>query len=141
MFGNHVSDPAARLRRKVDTLLHRISRFFAKSMTAGFPSGQLEVDRNTSMPSKTKSPWSIMQLPEAIRSLAELTYMHSGTLKHANVANFYGLLACSAYHLAMNPSLQSMESQNYWESLFDRLKLRAKTHMQISLRDELKGAS
>lgn len=93
------------------------------------------------MPSRSKSPWTIMQLPEAMRSLSELTYLRSGILKHANAANLYGLMACSAYHLSTNPCVQTAQPQQYWEDLFERLKGKAKSHMQISLRDELIGPS
>jgi arginine metabolism regulation protein II len=91
------------------------------------------------MPSGSKSPWTILQLPEAMRSLSELTYLHSGQLKHANMANLYGLMACSAYHLAATHTTLSDESPEYWMDLLERLKAKAKLHMQISLRDELKG--
>lgn len=99
----------------------------------------LVIPQMSFMPSKSKSPWMILQLPEAVRSLAELTYLQTGALKHANAANLYGLLACSAYHLAASSATQSSETLEYWEDLFSRLRGKAKIHMQISLRDELKG--
>ncbi|KAF2794423.1 hypothetical protein K505DRAFT_407521 [Melanomma pulvis-pyrius CBS 109.77] len=91
------------------------------------------------MPSNSKSPWTIMQLPEAMRTLSDLSYLHTGKLNHANAANLYGLLACSAYHLSVNLSAETTDSKEYWHNLFDCLKERAKKHMQISLREELKG--
>ncbi|KAJ4298018.1 hypothetical protein N0V90_005917 [Kalmusia sp. IMI 367209] len=91
------------------------------------------------MPSNTKSPWIIFQLPDAVKSLSELTYLRTGTLKHANAANLYGILACSAYHLAVNSSGQTTKEPEYWMSLFTCLKTQANKHMQVSLREELRG--
>jgi arginine metabolism regulation protein II len=91
------------------------------------------------MPSNSKSPWTIMHLPEAMRTLSDLSYMHTGTLNHANAANMYGILACSAYHLSLRPSPDMADSLEYWGTLSNSLKESAKRHMQISLREELIG--
>lgn len=88
----------------------------------------------------SKSPWRILQLPDAIRTLSELTYLQTGSLKHANAANFYALMACSAYHISARPSLDPIaQPKEYWQNLFNRLREASKTHIQISLREELKG--
>jgi arginine metabolism regulation protein II len=92
------------------------------------------------MPSKSKSPWTIMHLPAAMRTLSDLSYMHTGTVNHANTANLYGILACSSYHLSVRPSTEMSDSLEYWATLSNTLKENAKRHMQISLKDELKGS-
>ncbi|KAJ4356106.1 uncharacterized protein N0V89_004134 [Didymosphaeria variabile] len=90
------------------------------------------------MPSNAKSPWTIFQLSEAARSLSEMTFLQTGLLKHANAANLYGILACSAYHLSVS-SGQTTKEPEYWMGLFIRLRSQANVHMQVSLREELKG--
>ncbi|KAF2179688.1 hypothetical protein K469DRAFT_741505 [Zopfia rhizophila CBS 207.26] len=89
------------------------------------------------MPASLKSPWRIMNLPEAVRTLAELTYLHTGVLKHANAANLYGVLACSAYHLSENPAHDSVGSKQYWKSLFDRIREKAKGSKKAKYKDQL----
>ncbi|KAF2009726.1 hypothetical protein BU24DRAFT_380357 [Aaosphaeria arxii CBS 175.79] len=93
------------------------------------------------IPQQPKSPWKTMQLPEAMHTLADLSYLHSGTTNHANASNLYALLACATYHLQKNASIYSAEPESYWQHLFTRLKERAKRHLQISLRDESRGNS
>ena len=66
------------------------------------------------MPSTSKSPWTIMQLLQAMRTLSDLTYLHMGTLNHANAANLYALLACSAYHLLVKPLVDLPRSKEHW---------------------------
>ena len=92
------------------------------------------------MPSTSKSPWTIMQLPEAMRTLSDLTYLHTGTLNHVNAANLYALLACSVYHLSVKTLVDLPRSKEHLRNLFESLKERAKRHMQTSLMEELKGA-
>lgn len=92
------------------------------------------------MPASSKSPWKTLNLPEAVRTLAEMTYLGTGNVKHASIANLYALLGCSAYHLSANPTVQVGKTVEYWANIVSRCKEHAKTHMQISLRHELKGA-
>lgn len=91
------------------------------------------------MASNTKSPWNIFQLSDAARTLSELTFLQTGSLKHANVANLYATLACSAYHLAAKSPSQISEEPGYWKGLFTRLRSQGSFHMQASLRKEIKG--
>ncbi|KFY24890.1 hypothetical protein V493_04972 [Pseudogymnoascus sp. VKM F-4281 (FW-2241)] len=93
------------------------------------------------MPASSKSPWRTLNLPEAVRTLAEMTYLGTGNVKHASIANLYALLGCSAYHLSANPTVQVGKTVEYWANIVSRCKEHAKTHMQISLRHELKGAT
>jgi arginine metabolism regulation protein II len=92
------------------------------------------------MPASSKSPWRTLNLSEAVRTLAEMTYLGTGKVKQANSANLYALLGCSAYHLSTNPTIQSGKTVEYWGSIVQCCKERAKTHIQSSLRHELKGA-
>ncbi|KAF2447168.1 hypothetical protein P171DRAFT_471534 [Karstenula rhodostoma CBS 690.94] len=91
------------------------------------------------MPSNAKSPWTVFQLSEASRSLSEMTFLQTGLLKRANAANLYGILACSAYHLSVRFSDRTTKEPEYWTGLFTRLRRQANVHMQMSLREELKG--
>ena len=92
------------------------------------------------MPANSKSPWRTLNLSEAVRTLAEMTYLGTGNVKHAGAANLYALLGCSAYHLSSNPTIQSGETVEYWGKISSSCMDKAKIHMQISLRHEFKGA-
>jgi arginine metabolism regulation protein II len=88
----------------------------------------------------SKSPWRTLNLVEAVHTLAEMSYLGTGNVMHASAANLYALLGCAAYHLSANPTIQSGETIEYWGNVFSRCTEKAKIHMQISLRHELKGA-
>lgn len=88
------------------------------------------------LPFNTKSPYQILNVSAAIQTLADMTYMQR-RIKHANAANLYGLLACSAYSLANNPSGLSGSNAGYWAALASKAGIKAKDHMQKSLKFEL----
>lgn len=88
------------------------------------------------LPFNTKSPYQILNVSAAVQTLADITYMER-QIKHANAANLYGLLACSAYFLATNPSSPTKSNASYWADLASKAGAKAKEHMQKSLQFEL----
>lgn len=88
------------------------------------------------LPFNTKSPYQILNVSAAVQTLADITYMER-QIKHANAANLYGLLACSAYFLATNPSSPTKNIAGYWADLASKAGAKAKEHMQKSLQFEL----
>lgn len=91
------------------------------------------------LPIGSKSPWKILNLSSAVETLAEMTFLGGKNVKHAHAANLYGLLACSAYHLASNPSIASSRSVEHWEQTVVQMSRKAKEHLQKSLQAELQG--
>lgn len=90
------------------------------------------------LPYNTKSPYKIQNVAAAVQTFADLTYL-GRTVKRANAANFYSLLACSAYHLATNPSGSGIANAMYWNNIANRAGQKAKEHLQKSLQTELQG--
>lgn len=88
------------------------------------------------LPFNTKSPWQILNVSAAVQTLADITYLNR-RVKHANVANLYGLLACSAYFLASNPCSPVVSNATYWSDLANKAGIKAKEHVQKSLQYEL----
>lgn len=91
------------------------------------------------LPFGSKSPWRILNVASAVQTLAELTYLGQSNIQHAKLANIFGLLAASAFHLASNPSSPSMQSPEHWMELFEAARSKAKSHLQHSLRFEISG--
>ena len=92
------------------------------------------------LPYNTKSPYKILNFAAAVQTLADVTYLER-TVKHANAANLYSVLACSAYHLATNPSGSGIGNTMYWHGIAKRAGHKAKEHLQRSLQTELQGAT
>lgn len=92
------------------------------------------------LPFNTKSPYQILNVSAAVQTLADITYMDRH-VKHANAANLYGLMACSAYFLASDPSGSATNNAGYWSDLASKAGRKAKEHMQKSLQRELPNGS
>lgn len=90
------------------------------------------------LPFNTKSPYKILNVANAVQTLAQMTYLGQN-VKHANAANLYALLASSAYHLGNNPSGSAASNASHWNQLASRAGQRAKEHLQRSLHSELHG--
>lgn len=92
------------------------------------------------LPYNTKSPYKILNAAAAVQTLADMTYLNR-PVTHANAANLYSLMACSAYHLAMCPSGSSAANAVCWNDMARRAGQKAKEHLQRSLQTELQGLS
>ena len=94
------------------------------------------------LPMSQKSPWIILNIPSAMITLDQLTYMkrhRRQVTKHASLANLYAILACASYHLAMNPEFASDKTNQHWEQLTGIAYADAKHHMSMSLEHEFQG--
>ncbi|CAG8927586.1 unnamed protein product [Penicillium salamii] len=96
------------------------------------------------LPMTQKSPWTILNIPFAMITLDQLTYMKRQkrqVTKHASLANLYAMLACASYHLAMNPGFTSDKPSQHWDQLTTIAYADAKHHMSMSLEHEFQGPS
>lgn len=88
------------------------------------------------MPLGKKSPWKILNMSSAIVTYGDLTMLGSQNISHARQANLCCLLACSALHLSLKPSIDPPGSVEYWKQAADQMFQQAKDHMQNSLKLE-----
>ena len=86
------------------------------------------------LPFGSKSPWKIQNVPNAVQTLAELTYLEIRDIKHAKLAILYAIFSCSAYQLAT-----LHETPGNWLSILNHSRHEAKKHLQLTLREELSG--
>ncbi|CRG83251.1 Transcriptional regulatory protein pro-1 [Talaromyces islandicus] len=89
------------------------------------------------IPLDEKSPWKILNMPSAMVAYGDLTILGSDKISHARQANLYALLACSAYHLALDGSVSSPGSSEYWQGVTKQMAQRGLEHMQLSLKVEM----
>ena len=94
------------------------------------------ISRLMAIPLDQKSPWKILNVPSAVVTYSDMTFLGSQTISHARLANLYCLLACSALHLAVDPSLGSPDSKERWRPVAEYAYHVAKDHMQMSLKNE-----
>ncbi|KAL4864931.1 hypothetical protein BDV12DRAFT_211330 [Aspergillus spectabilis] len=98
------------------------------------------IDQMGSLPINEKSPWRTLSFPLALVTLSDLTVLdkNRNEIKQANLANYYALIAVSAFHLALNsvafPALERRE--NYWRELSRQTYEAAKCHLHYSLANE-----
>lgn len=65
------------------------------------------------MPLGEKAPWKILNVPAAVLTFSDITFLGTQKTSHARLANLYSLLACSAFHLSLNPNSVSTCSLDY----------------------------
>ncbi|KAJ3959438.1 hypothetical protein N0V92_003947 [Colletotrichum tropicale] len=98
------------------------------------------INQMGSLPINEKSGWRILNVPSAILTLSHITMfgVDQKDIRHASLANLYGLLAVSAFHLSLNPGAFPALSRpgDYWHFLSDRTYEAAKIHLKISLESE-----
>ena len=88
------------------------------------------------MPLGRKSPWTMLNMPAAVVTLGDLTFLSSQDITHARLANLYGLLACSALHLSLKLPNDTDRSIDHWKQVTKRAFEQAKEHMRLSLKNE-----
>ena len=91
------------------------------------------------VPMDSRSPWEIMNCYAAVQTLSDLTFLDVPNVKHANKANLYGALACSAYNIAKTQPDCADLSSSKCQQIGDYASRRAKKHLQDSLRTETIG--
>lgn len=94
------------------------------------------INQMGSLPINEKSAWRILNFPSTIITLSQLTSLDMrDEIRHANLANFYAVVAVSALHLSFNsanfPSLS--RPVGHWSALAKRTYKAAKHHLKISL--------
>ncbi|CAI7565594.1 unnamed protein product [Penicillium glandicola] len=92
------------------------------------------------IPCRQKSPWKILNVPAAVVTYSDSTFLGTERVSQAKLANLYGLLACSAIHLALKFSPISTNPPEYWWKVANQAYLQAKDHMQTSLHSETQGS-
>ncbi|GLA33870.1 hypothetical protein AnigIFM63309_003893 [Aspergillus niger] len=94
------------------------------------------ISRMMAVPLDQKSPWKILNVPSAVVTYSDITFLGSQNITHARLANLYCLLACSALHLTVNPSMRTSDSTERWKPVAEYAYHLAKDHMQMSLKHE-----
>lgn len=89
------------------------------------------------MPLGEKSPWKILNVPAAVLTFSDMIFLGSQNISNARLANLYSLLACSAYHLASNPDVDTTHPEEHWRVVAEQAHRQAKDHMQMSLKHEI----
>ncbi|KAJ5819452.1 hypothetical protein N7474_005043 [Penicillium riverlandense] len=92
------------------------------------------------LPYHAKSPYKLLNFSSATQTLASLTYLNL-PVSSANIANLYALLACSAYHLAHNPSGPGVSNRTFWSEIANRAQEKATCRLQMSLQSEMDGTN
>ncbi|KAI4177301.1 MAG: hypothetical protein LQ348_005838 [Seirophora lacunosa] len=91
------------------------------------------------LPVDSKSPWEIMNCYAAVQTLADMTYLEIPDVKHANRANLFGALACSAYTISETQTHLAGLPVATCQQIVNSASARAREHMQESLRTETHG--
>lgn len=99
------------------------------------------INQMGSLPINEKSAWRTLHFPSAIMTLSYLTVLgvEKEKIKHANLANFYALIAVSALHLSLRPGASEEETAwpgDHYQSLSVRLYAAAKHHLKLTLETE-----
>jgi arginine metabolism regulation protein II len=86
-----------------------------------------------------RSPWETLNWNNAVQTHAELTWLQGSNIKHANQANLFALLGCSAHMVTKSsPPSEGLDPIRAAQIL-EYASKRAKRHMQESLRLETSG--
>ena len=98
------------------------------------------IRRRCSLPTTYKSPWYITLLPEAINTLAHLSYLDN-PVSSAKKSNLYGILAISSHHLSRKPlyDWQPNRDSGYWSAITGFCTREARLNLQHSLQHEFSG--
>jgi arginine metabolism regulation protein II len=91
------------------------------------------------LPMNCRSPWETLNWSNAVQTHADLTWLQSSTVKHANKANLFALLGCSAHMIAKSPPSSNDLDSVRGMQILEYASKRAKKHMQESLRLETSG--
>lgn len=90
-----------------------------------------------SLPINEKSAWRILNFPSAVFTLSQLTTLavDRDNIRHANLANFFAIIAVSALHLSVSPvdTPGFAGKDQDWTLLSNRTYLAAKHHLNLSL--------
>ncbi|KAF2123840.1 hypothetical protein P153DRAFT_361492 [Dothidotthia symphoricarpi CBS 119687] len=93
------------------------------------------------LPTNSKCPWEVLNWNAAVRSLADMTYLESSDVRHANKANLFAILGCAAHDIAKTHVAAGLISSEKGTRILEYASKRAKSHMQESLSLETSGSS
>ena len=95
----------------------------------------------SSLPVTAKSSWAKINLPEAVNTLAHLTYLGSSEVTYAKQANLCGILAMSAYHLSKvaTNNVHLYREDGHWQRTSHAAMSEGKTSLQQSFKNESHG--
>ncbi|KAF4947533.1 hypothetical protein FSARC_13951 [Fusarium sarcochroum] len=97
----------------------------------------------SSLPVNQKSPWTILNIPEAIVTLSRLTIfrVEQTDVRHANLSNLFGLLAVASYHLASNPldHVHLDRPHGHWATVHEATYETAKKQLDLCIECETQG--
>ncbi|KAF4556532.1 Hypothetical protein D9617_1g084100 [Elsinoe fawcettii] len=88
------------------------------------------------IPTPAKSPWEVLNLANALGTLADVTFMGTEDVSHARRANLFGLLACTMKIGSGSSESMSNTSSHDIAEMMQYCANRAKFHMQQSLQHE-----
>lgn len=91
------------------------------------------------VPMRCKSPWETLNWSNAVQTHAELTWLQGTDIKHANKANLFALLGCSAHMIARSSHPTTELDPVRGMQILEYASQHAKRHMQESLRLETSG--
>ena len=91
------------------------------------------------LPMNSRSPWEILNWSAAVQTHAEMTFLEDPGTKHANKANLFGILGCSAYAIIKNHSHDTKISVERARCVLEYASNMAKGYMQESLKVETSG--
>lgn len=91
------------------------------------------------LPMNSRSPWEILNWGAAVQTHAEMTFLEDPSTKHANKANLFGILGCSAYAIIKNHSHATKIPVQRARCILECASNMAKSHMQESLKVETSG--
>lgn len=86
-----------------------------------------------------KSPWKLTMLATAVQTLSEITYLQYTHVKYARLANLYGVLALSSYHMYSTASGDIPFSAEKCRRIYEVAALKGKVNLQESFRTEVNG--
>ncbi|CAN9241716.1 unnamed protein product [Alternaria alternata] len=91
------------------------------------------------LPMHSKSPWEILNWSNAVHTLADITFLQSSNVKHANLANLFAIIGCSAHTITKTQNYPGVLSYQRGTQILDYASRHAKSHMQESLKSETAG--
>ncbi|CAN9343755.1 unnamed protein product [Alternaria alternata] len=91
------------------------------------------------LPMHSKSPWEILNWSNAVHTLADITFLQSSNVKHANLANLFAIIGWSAHTITKTQNYPDVLSYQRGTQILDYASRHAKSHMQESLKSETAG--
>jgi len=92
------------------------------------------------LPTSSRSPWEVLNWGTAVQTHADMTFLQSSNVTHANKANLFAILGCSAHTITRTQCHPGTLTLEKGLQILDYASKAAKRHMQESLRAETSGS-